>query len=1015
MKFIGIISVCWLLFINVLSAQTQRELCLQIDSLNRLGETRLVVARGNLLRLSVVKEGIKDTLNCVRVLLKVSSACGVQIEYSKGDSILQEIAPFIRSNSVEYADWLVHKGMFTVIFNAFEPGDSMVKAGLQLHRKFQNEHSLEYIWAMLIDALMEDYIEEVDKSIKACLDAISICDQAGYTQHTLAGQIYAQLGVMYKAQGNYSEALEMSEKANLIMSQHWKPDNPRILFNKVQIIKIHLNKGDIDKSVQLIEDFKMVLKASPNRTRFLELESIQLEAMLQNSLGQYHKALKLNRELVEIAEKTMPFGYSIWKKLDLALELINVNTDHYQEATKLLNSMLESVVNKGTDFDNIRARIYTELSRCTDDPQIALPLLQKSVEITQRLTGRLDCGGDTWALGELSTTLMELGRLDEAEKYLSLLDSLDKRVFDTDLSFLQYLDEKGALAELQGKTDQAWSYWLRYANLVKKEIREKIWRVNALNQFESTRRLKRATNILLSALSRNTFNGKVSTEVLNFRLFSKCFLLSTSQRRRQNIVNSTDPELQQWWKEWLNISERLAWCYTQPKDFLADKNINVNELEQKADSIELLLMNRSKDFERVENDFNVSWQDLQQNLKTGEAALEIIRYQNFGIKQKDTIRYAAFIITPNSKEYPTLVFFRDGEHLEQVILEKFLNQCSTPEGEGKTDELYTAFWKKLEPQLQGVKRIFVSADGVFHKLNLAAIRLPNGLYLADKMDIQAVFSLKDILKPKKPTEAQPKQAFLMGNPMFSTESSNNTTAMNRNLRELKSTNLIAGAMQDIELSGGLELAPLPNTALEVLTIAELLKKKHWQTTVLTGVAAKETALKSLKNTQIVHLATHGYFLDNERAGVAGFSKTEVSKNPMLRSMLFFTGAQQTLNNVANLDSTEDGVLTAYEAQQLQLEGTELVVLSACETAKGKVQNGEGVFGLQRALCIAGAQSLLLSLWDVDDKVGRIFMTTFYEKWLNGLSKAAAFRETQLTIKMKYPKPFYWAGFVLIGN
>lgn len=1015
MKFFGIISFCWLLFINDLYAQSQRELCLQIDSLDQLGETRLVVEMGDLLRLSTVKEGVKDTLNCVRVLLKVSDACRYQNVYSKGDSILQEIAPFIRSNSVEYADWLVHTGMFTVIFNAFEPGDSMVKAGLQLHRKLHNENSLEYIWAMFIDALMEDYILEVDKSIKICLAALTICDQAGYTQHSLAGQIYAQLGVMYKAQGNYSEALEMTEKANLMMSQHWKPDNPRILYNKVLVIKIHLNRGDIDKSVQLMENLKMVLKASPNRTRLLELEAIELEAMLQNSLGQYHEALKLNRELVEIAEKTMPFGYSIWKKIELAIELINVNTDHYQEATKLLNSMLESVINKGTDFDNIRASIYSELSRCTDDPQIALPLLQKSVEISQQLTGRLDCGGNTWALGALSTTLMELGRLDEAEKYLSLLDSLDKRVFDTDLSFLQYLEEKGALAELQGKTDQAWNYWLSYANLVKKEIREKIWRINALNQFESTSLLERATNILLSALSRNTFNGKVSAEVFNFRLFSKCFLLSTSQRRRQNIVNNTDPELQQWWKEWVNTSERLAWCYTQPKDFLDQKNINVTELEQKADSIELLLMNRSKDFESVENDFNVSWQDIQQNLKTDEAALEIIRYQNFGIKQKDTVRYAAFIITPNSKEYPTLVFFRDGEQLEQVLLEKFLNQCSTLEGEGKTDELYTAFWKKLEPQLQGVKRIFVSADGVFHKLNLAAIRLPNGSYLADKLEIQAVFSLKDIFLPKKQAEIQPKQAFLMGNPLFSPENNDDPVAMHRNLRELKSTNLIAGAMQDIELSGGLELAPLPNTALEVLTIAELLKKKQWQTTVLTGVAAKESALKSLKNTQIVHLATHGYFLENVRAGLAGFSKTEVNKNPMLRSMLFFTGAQQTLNNVANPNSTEDGVLTAYEAQQLQLEGTELVVLSACETAKGKVQNGEGVFGLQRALRIAGAQSLLLSLWAVDDKVGRIFMTTFYEKWLNGLSKTAAFRETQLAIKKKYPQPFYWAGFVLIGK
>ena len=134
---------------------------------------------------------------------------------------------------------------------------------------------------------------------------------------------------------------------------------------------------------------------------------------------------------------------------------------------------------------------------------------------------------------------------------------------------------------------------------------------------------------------------------------------------------------------------------------------------------------------------------------------------------------------------------------------------------------------------------------------------------------------------------------------------------------------------------------------------------------------------------------------------------------MLRSMVFFAGAQNTLNHQPV--GKEDGILTAYEAQNLQLEGTELVVLSACQTAQGKIQNGEGVYGLQRALRIAGAQAVLLSLWDVDDKVGREFMTIFYEKWLGGTGKADAFRAAQLAVKKKHPKPFYWAGFVLIGG
>ncbi|MEI6408375.1 MAG: CHAT domain-containing protein, partial [Bacteroidota bacterium] len=104
-----------------------------------------------------------------------------------------------------------------------------------------------------------------------------------------------------------------------------------------------------------------------------------------------------------------------------------------------------------------------------------------------------------------------------------------------------------------------------------------------------------------------------------------------------------------------------------------------------------------------------------------------------------------------------------------------------------------------------------------------------------------------------------------------------------------------------------------------------------------------------------------------------------------------------------------------EVQNMHLEKTQLVVLSACQTAQGKIQNGEGVFGLQRALRIAGARHVLLSLWDIDDKVGKEFMQIFYQNWLGGKSKTDAFRAAQTSIRKKYPQPFYWAGFVLIGG
>ena len=142
---------------------------------------------------------------------------------------------------------------------------------------------------------------------------------------------------------------------------------------------------------------------------------------------------------------------------------------------------------------------------------------------------------------------------------------------------------------------------------------------------------------------------------------------------------------------------------------------------------------------------------------------------------------------------------------------------------------------------------------------------------------------------------------------------------------------------------------------------------------------------------------------------------------MLRSGLFFAGANRQLTGHAGTADLDDGVLTAYEAAQLDLQGTELVVLSACETGLGEVAAGEGVFGLRRALQVAGAESVLMSMWAVPDRETQELMTLFYTKWLAGKDKQEALRDAQLEmrerVKARYGKdlPQYWGAFVLVGR
>ncbi|MDA9714886.1 CHAT domain-containing protein, partial [Bacteroidota bacterium] len=378
-----------------------------------------------------------------------------------------------------------------------------------------------------------------------------------------------------------------------------------------------------------------------------------------------------------------------------------------------------------------------------------------------------------------------------------------------------------------------------------------------------------------------------------------------------------------------------------------------------------------------------------------------------------TVYYTALIIDENAKDYPELVVLEKGTQLEQSGF-KYYSLFSSGRNKQRLDEYsYQNYWSPIAEKLKGKKRIYVSSDGVYNKINLNVLyNKEAGKYLGEEIDIRLVSSGRDLFKTYQESNEE-LTAVLIGSPKYDLieeQLEDDDLLVSRDLQQ----NWIDS------LSRGWSVSSLPGTAIEVSNISNLMSKNNWEVTTYTEEEALEGKVKSVSSPTVLHIATHGYFFKDVNNGeespirIMGIDSKKATQNPLLRSGLLFAGAMNTLNGNPQ-QSGDNGLLTSYEASYMDLRGTELVVLSACNTARGEIKNGEGVYGLQRAIQQAGAKNIIMSMWKVDDKVTQEFMTTFYEKWLGGESMRNAFNQTQQQIKEKYKHPYYWGAFVMIGR
>lgn len=469
-------------------------------------------------------------------------------------------------------------------------------------------------------------------------------------------------------------------------------------------------------------------------------------------------------------------------------------------------------------------------------------------------------------------------------------------------------------------------------------------------------------------------------------LFQHAYILRGNYNLLYDINRSTNTQVELLATEWQVLREYLNELYIKEEPDKAGMALVKNKIIE----VEKKLVRLARDSTSIRYDYIPPTDSIRKRLKDGEAGVEIIRYhENHKSYYGKKIRYAALIVK-QSGPIEVVTFPEEGESMEGRHYNRYRNSIQF---KMKDEHSYQVYWRPLAEALQGVKKVYFAPDGIFHLIN------PNTLldrasqkYVLDEVAIRMVPTIAEI-HSEQPVAIT--TSTLLGNPVYGEGQAQPQGDTLRTSREFFSRQPIAA---------------LPGTKTEVEAISKLLTQHHAKATLLTGAGASKQALFENNRADVMHIATHGFWIDQPASPSGYYNLFET----MSSSGLVLAGAQKKLKD-GGFSLATQGILTSAEIQDMNLFGTRLVVLSACETGLGEVVPGEGLFGLKRALQKSGVQSLVTSLWKVDDEATMQFMTLFYNQLMETQSLSGSFDSAMRTLKEKYPEPYYWGAFVLTNN
>ena len=870
-----------------------------------------------------------------------------------------------------------------------------------------------------------------------------------------------ELADLYMDRGEYDKAESLYRRSLQIREKVLGPDHPDVATVLDNLGVLYDSLADYPKAELLLKRALEIRKGSLGSDHPKVAVSLTNLGFLHEHLGDYVSAERHYKRALEIGEKALGSNHPDVATILSRVGEMYISLMDYQKAEPPLERALAiRVESLGSSHPKVAKRLdaLAQVNEGLGKFPEAQSLYQQALDIYEKAFGPYH--------PQIATTLQNLavlydyqGDFEKGQHLYLRAIAIDEKALGKDHPEVAIELVNLALSYAgSGNYRKSLETFIKANKIQMKKIDTILSFTSERQKLSCLKEVDWGFNGFFTLVANHLSSDREAVrEAANIVLQKKGIVLESQIRLHSKSVGEKNPALLGLFQNLQRLREQIATLSFQKPN---RGNINalrtqIDKLKEEKELLEGQLARFSQEYHFEKRIARATVDDLAQYLPKGSVLIDFTKPQflDFQAKREEGLygprHYLAFLIYPAGEGDLQLFDLGEAEDIDKVIT-SFKREIQQLQGIGRlgsqntklkesSSKLYDLVFSPLRPSVGGRSRIFISPEGDLNLVPFEALVQKNGRYLVEDFTISYVTTGRDVLAADR-QEREKRDAVILADPDFDLKSTQ-TVGEQGDRSSIERAHRTKRPHNRSSEMGQLHFPPLPMTKREGYAIFKTLKDELRVLPVLymKGKALEEV-LKAVQSPLILHIATHGFFLRDQTQAFAEEARDqEVStENPLLRSGLALAGANTVLAAHTEGEDFEDGILTAEEVCGLNLQGTDLVVLSACETGLGDVKIGEGVFGLRRAFIQAGARTLVTSLWRVSDESTVNLMEDFYKN-LKTMDKGEALRQAQLKL-MRSDKetdrqrgvggiskgksigktidtshPYFWAPFIVIGD